>query len=75
MNEAFDDYHGPEEFIDAGDDQVLVFSAREGAARAAAPRLRGSPTPTSGRSATARPSRMQSYWERADALKAVGLAE
>ena len=55
VSEAFDDYRmSPEEFIDAGGDQVLVFSAREGAARAAGPRSRPTPLPTSGRSATAR---------------------
>ena len=74
VNEAFDDYRMvPEEFVDAGGDQVLVFS-REGGRGWAAGQVadqchRPPRTLRDGKAV-----RMQSYSDRAEALEAAGLS-
>jgi ketosteroid isomerase-like protein len=72
VSEAIEDYRMvPEEFIDAGADQVLVFS-REGGSGA---EVVTQPTAHLWTIRHGKAVRMQSYWERADALEAVGLSE
>jgi ketosteroid isomerase-like protein len=74
--EAFEDYRMvPEEFIDAGPDQVLVFS-REGArGRGSGAEVETHPTAHLWTIRGGKAVRMQSYWERSEALKAAGLTE
>ena len=63
------------EFIDAGDDKVLVFSREGGRGKGSGAEVQTHPTAHLWTLHDAKAIRMQSYWERSDALAAVGLAE
>ena len=65
----------PEEFIDAGDDQVLVFSREGGRGRGSGAEVMTQPTAHLWTIRNGRAVRMQSYWERTEALEAAGLTE
>jgi ketosteroid isomerase-like protein len=74
--EALDDYRmTPEQFIDAGEDQVLVFSREGGRGKGSGAEVETHPTAHLWTLRDGLATRMQSYWEREDALIAVGLAE
>ena len=74
--EALDDYRMmPERFIDAGDDQVLVFSREGGRGKGSGAEVETHPTAHLWTLRDGLAIRMQSHWEREDALKAVGLVE
>jgi ketosteroid isomerase-like protein len=74
--EVFDDYRMvPEEFIDAGSDQVLVFSREGGRGKGSGAEVQTHPTAHLWTIRDGKAIRMQSYWERTEALKAVGLSE
>ena len=74
--EAIEDYRMvPEEFIDAGDDQVLVFSREGGRGRASGAEVQTHPTAHLWTIRDGKAVRMQSYWERSDALEAAGLRQ
>ena len=76
LMEAFDDYHmAPEEFIDAGPDQVLVFSREGGRGRGSGAPVQTQPTAHLWTIRDGKAVRMRSYWERPDALAAAGLQE
>ncbi len=76
VNEAFDDYRMvPEEFIDAGDDQVLVFSREGGRGKGSGAPVQTNPTAHLWTLRDGKAIRMQSYWERDEALEAAGLSE
>jgi ketosteroid isomerase-like protein len=74
--EALEDYRMvPEEFIDAGADQVLVFSREGGRGRGSGAQVLTQPTAHLWTIRHGKAIRMQSYWERAEALEALGLSE
>jgi ketosteroid isomerase-like protein len=74
--EAIQDYRMvPEEFIDAGGDQVLVFSREGGRGRGSGAEVQTQPTAHLWTIRDGKAVRMQSYWERSDALEAAGLRE
>ncbi|MEX2252662.1 MAG: nuclear transport factor 2 family protein [Thermoleophilaceae bacterium] len=74
--EALDDYRmAPEEFIEVGEDQVLVFSREGGRGKESGAEVETHPTAHLWTIRDGKAVRMQSYWERADALEAVGLRE
>ena len=74
--EAIEDYRMvPEEFIDAGDDQVLVFSREGGRGRGSGAEVMTQPTAHLWTIRGGKAVRMRSYWERSDALEAAGLLE
>ena len=74
VNEAFDDYQmNPEEFIDAGADRVLVFSREGGRGRGSGAEVQTHPTAHLWTLRDGKAIRMESYWERSDALEAAGL--
>jgi ketosteroid isomerase-like protein len=74
--EALEDYTMvPEEFIDAGADQVLVFSREGGRGRGSGAEVVTHPTAHLWTIRNGKAVRMQSYWERSDALEAAGLEE
>jgi ketosteroid isomerase-like protein len=74
--EAIEDYRMvPEEFIDAGRDQVLVFSREGGRGRGSGAEVQTHPTAHLWTIRAGKAVRMESYWERSDALKAVGLRD
>jgi ketosteroid isomerase-like protein len=74
--EAIDDYRmAPERFIDVGDDRVLVFSREGGRGKGSGAEVQTHLTAHLWTLKNGRAVRMQSYWERADALEAVGLTE
>jgi ketosteroid isomerase-like protein len=74
VNEAFDDYQmAPEEFIDAGGNQVLVFSREGGRGKGSGAKVVTNPTAHLWTLRDGKAIRMQSYWERSDALEAAGL--
>ena len=76
LTEAFDDYRMvAEEFIDAGDDQVLVFAREGGRGKGSGVEVQTNPTAHLYTFRGGKAIRMQSYWERSDALEAVGLRE
>jgi ketosteroid isomerase-like protein len=76
LNEAFEDYRmGPEEFIDAGDDRVLVFSREGGRGKGSGAEVQTHPTAHLWTIRDGKAIRMESYWERAEALEAAGLRE
>ena len=76
VNEAFDDYRVvPEEFIDAGGGQVLVFSREGGRGKGSGAEVQTHLTAHLWTIHDGKAVRMQSYWERSDALEAAGLAE
>ena len=74
--EALDDYRmAPEEFIDAGDDRVLVFSREGGRGRGSGAEVISQPTAHLWTLRNGKAVALRSYWERAEALEAVGLSE
>jgi ketosteroid isomerase-like protein len=74
--EALDDYRMvPERFIDAGEDRVLVFSREGGRGKGSGAEVLTHLTAHLWTMKDGKAVRMQSYWERADALEAVGLSE
>jgi ketosteroid isomerase-like protein len=74
--EVIEDYRmEPEEFIDAGDDQVLVFSREGGRGRGSGAEVVTQPTAHLWTLRNRKAVRMQSYWERSEALEAAGLSE
>jgi ketosteroid isomerase-like protein len=74
--EALDDYRMvPERFIDAGDDRVLVFSREGGRGKGSGAEVQTHLTALLWTLKDGKAARMQSYWERSDALEAVGLSE
>ena len=74
--EVFEDYRMvPEEFIDAGGDQVLVFSREGGRGRGSGAEVQTNPTAHLWTLREGKVVRMDSYWDRSDALEAVGLRE
>jgi ketosteroid isomerase-like protein len=76
LSEAIEGYRMvPEEFIDAGGDQVLVFSREGGRGRGSGAEVQTHPTAHLWTLRDGKAVRMQSYWERADALEAAGLRE
>ena len=76
VNEAFEEYRmAPEELIDAGGDQVLVFSREGGRGRGSGAEVQTHPTAHLWTLRDGKAIRMQSYWERSEALDAVGLSE
>ena len=76
LAEAMDDYRmAPERFVDVGDDRVLVFSREGGRGKGSGAEVQTHLTAHLWTLRNGRAVRMQSYWERADALKAVGLTE
>jgi ketosteroid isomerase-like protein len=76
ISEALDDYRmSPERFIDAGDDRVLVFSREGGRGKGSGAEVQTHLTAHLWTLMNGRAIRMQSYWERPDALAAVGLTE
>ena len=76
LSEAIEDYQMvPEEFIDAGTDQVLVFSREGGRGAGSGAEVQTHPTAHVWTIRDGKAIRMQSYWERSDAIEAVGLSE
>lgn len=76
VGEVLDDYRMvPERFIDAGDDRVLVFSREGGRGKGSGAEVQSHLTAHVWTVKDSKAVRMQSYWERADALEAVGLTE
>ncbi|MFL5867016.1 MAG: nuclear transport factor 2 family protein, partial [Thermoleophilaceae bacterium] len=74
--EAIDDYRmAPERFIDVSDNRVLVFSREGGRGKGSGAEVQTHSTAHLWTLRNGRAVRMQSYWERADALEAVGLTE
>ena len=74
--EALDDYRmEPERFIDAGGDRVLVFSREGGRGKGSGAEVQTHLTAHLWTLRDGKAVRMQSYWERADALEAAGLPE
>jgi ketosteroid isomerase-like protein len=75
LSEALEDYRmTPEESIDAGGDQVLVFSREGGRGRDSGAEVQTHPTAHLWTLRDGKAIRMQSYWERPDALAAAGLS-
>src|SRR6476660_10524494 len=76
LTEVFNDYRMvPEEFIDAGGDRVLVLAREGGRGKGSGIAVQTNPTSHLWTVRDGRPGRLDSYWERTDALRAVGLAE
>jgi ketosteroid isomerase-like protein len=74
--EVIDDHRMvPERFIDASDDRVLVFSREGGRGKGSGAEVQTHLTAHLWTLKDGKAVRMQSYWERADALEAVGLSE
>jgi ketosteroid isomerase-like protein len=65
----------PERFIDAGHDRVLVFSREGGRGKESGAEVQTHLTAHLWTLRDGKAIRMQSYWERAEALEAVGLSE
>ena len=64
-----------EEFIDAGGDQVLVFTREGGRGRGSGAEVETHPTGHLWTLRDGKAIRLQSYWERYEALEAAGLRE
>jgi ketosteroid isomerase-like protein len=76
LGEVFDDYRMvAEEFIDPGGDQVLVFAREGGRGKGSGAEVQTHPTAHLYTLRGGKVVRMQSYWERSDALAAAGLSE
>jgi ketosteroid isomerase-like protein len=74
LNEVFNDYRMvAEDFIDAGDDQVLVLSREGGRGKGSGIAVQTNPTGHLWTLRDGKAIRMQSYWERSEALEAAGL--
>ena len=75
INEALEDYRmSPEEFIDVDDERVLVFSREGGRGRGSQAEVETHPTAHVWTIRDGKAVHMQSYWERDEALAAVGLS-
>lgn len=76
VNEAFDDYRMvPEEFIDAGGNQVLVFSREGGRGKGSGVEVQTNPTAHLWTMRDGKAIRMESFWERSEGLEAAGLSQ
>jgi ketosteroid isomerase-like protein len=76
LNEVFNDYRMvAEEFIDLGGDQVLVFAREGGHGTGSGIEVQTNPTGHLWTFRDGKAIRMNSYWERSDALAAAGLSE
>jgi ketosteroid isomerase-like protein len=76
LSEVFNDYRMiAEEFIDAGGDQVLVFTREGGRGRGSGIEVQTNPTGHLWTLRNRKAIRMDSYWERSEALEAAGLSE
>jgi ketosteroid isomerase-like protein len=76
LMEVFNDYRMvPEEFIDAGDEHVLVLAREGGRGKGSGIAVQTNPTGHLWTVRDGRPARLDSYWERANALQAVGLEQ
>jgi ketosteroid isomerase-like protein len=76
LNEVFDDYvMVAEEFIDVAGDQVLVFAREGGRGKGSGAEVQTHPTGHLWTIRDGKAVRMQSYWERSNALEAAGLRE
>ncbi len=76
LAESFDAYRMlPERFIDVGDDRVLVFSREAGRGKGSGAAVQTHLTAHVWTVRDGKAVRFQSYWERKDALEAVGLDE
>ena len=76
LGEIFDGYRMvAEEFIDVSADQVLVFSREGGRGKGSVAEVVTHSTAHLWTLRDGKAVRMQSYWERSDALEAVGLRE
>jgi ketosteroid isomerase-like protein len=76
ITDVLDDYRMvPERFVDAGEDRVLVFSREGGRGKESGAEVQTHLTAHLWTLRDGKAIRMQSYWERADALDAVGLSE
>jgi ketosteroid isomerase-like protein len=76
LNEVFDDYvMVAEEFIDLAGDQVLVFAREGGRGKGSGAEVQTHPTGHLWTIRDGKAVRMQSYWERSNALEAAGLRE
>ena len=74
LMEVFNDYRMvPEEFIDAGGEQVLVLAREGGRGKGSGIAVQTNPTGHLWTIRDGRPARLESYWERTNALRAVGL--
>ncbi|MDP9144055.1 MAG: nuclear transport factor 2 family protein [Actinomycetota bacterium] len=74
LNQAIEDYRmTAEEFIDAGGDQVLVFSREGGRGRGSGAEVQTHPTAHLWTLRAGKAVRLRSYWERSEALEAAGL--
>jgi ketosteroid isomerase-like protein len=72
--EAFDQYRMlPERFVDVGEDRVLVFSREAGRGKGSGAEVQTHMTAHVWTLRDGKAVRFQSYWERKDALEAVGL--
>ena len=76
LMEVFNDYRMvPEEFIDGGGERVLVLAREGGRGKGSGIAVQTNPTGHLWTIRDGRPVRMDSYWERANALRALGLEE
>jgi ketosteroid isomerase-like protein len=74
IREAFDDYRVvAEDFIDAGEDRVLVLAREGGRGKGSGASVQTRLTAHLWTFSNDKAVRMQSYWERSDAFEAVGL--
>ena len=74
LMQVFNDYRMvPEEFIDAGGEQVLVLAREGGRGKGSGIAVQTNPTGHLWTVRDGRPARLESYWERTNALRAVGL--
>jgi ketosteroid isomerase-like protein len=74
VGEAFDDYRMvAEEFIDVDDDRVLVFAREGGRGKGSGLPVQTNPTAHLYTLRDGKAIRMESSWERRDALRAAGL--
>jgi ketosteroid isomerase-like protein len=76
LDEVFEGYRMvAEEFMDAGSDQVLVFTREGGRGRGSGAEVETHPTGHLWTLRGGNAIRLQSYWERSEALEAAGLRE
>ena len=76
LGEVFDDYRVvAEEFMEVGEDQVLVFAREGGRGKGSGLEVETNPTVHVYTLRDGKAVRMQSYWERSEAIEAVGLSE
>jgi ketosteroid isomerase-like protein len=76
LTEVFHNYRMlPEEIIALGDDRVLVLAREGGSGKGSGIAVQTNPTGHIWTLRNGKPARLESYWERSAALKAVGLEE